>query len=226
MLSRIFSYGLAGLAGYLVTVEANVSGGMPLFEIVGLPDAAVRESRERVRAALINSGFAMPFTRVVINLAPADTKKVGPLYDLPIALAVLLASGQLGPVETPDIICIGELSMGGGLAPIRGALPVALSALSEGRMTIMLPHVNAPEIACVEKLTVLPAQTLQEAALHIAGRQRIQKQAQQRYAENAPLPAEGGDIADVVGQHMAKRALEIAAAGGHSLLMSGPPGDA
>lgn len=134
LLARVTSFGLRGIEGYPVSVEANVSGGMPMFEVVGLPDAAVRESRERVRAALVNSGFAMPFTRVVINLAPADTRKTGPMYDLPIALAVLCASEQLAQEALSDTLFLGELSMGGALTPVRGALPVALSALAHGLM--------------------------------------------------------------------------------------------
>lgn len=218
------SYGLAGIEGYPVSVEANVSGGMPLFEIVGLPDAAVRESRERVRAALSNSGFTMPFTRVVINLAPADTKKVGPVYDLPIALAVLAASEQLPRGAAEDTLFLGELSMSGALSPIRGALPAALSAVGRGYTKIVLPAQNAPELACLEGLTVYPAPSLLAAAHHITGRAPIAPQAQTPYAELAGQPDSQNDIAFVVGQQTAKRALEIAAAGGHSMLMVGPPG--
>ncbi len=238
MLARVLSFGLLGIDGYPVSVEANVSGGMPLFEIVGLPDAAVRESRERVRAALANSGFSMPFTRVVINLAPADTKKVGPVYDLPIALAVLCASGQIAvdsanprhegvsqQMPTPgDTLFLGELSMGGDLSPIRGALPAALSAVGQGYTKIVLPVANAPELMCLEGLTVYPAATLWEAAGHLSGRAPIPPQAQTAYSALAREAGDANDIAHVVGQHTAKRALEIAAAGGHSLLMTGPPG--
>lgn len=224
MLARVFSFGLLGIEGYLVTVEANVSGGMPLFEVVGLPDAAVRESRERVRAALANSGFSMPFNRVVINLAPADTKKTGPVYDLPIALAVLCASGQLPSDAAGDVLFLGELSMGGNLSPIRGALPAALSAVRQGYTKIVLPRENAPELSCLEGLSVFPADTLREAAEHLAGRRPIPPQAQLAYSAFAQEGEEPNDIAHVVGQHTAKRALEIAAAGGHSLLMIGPPG--
>ena len=218
------SYGLIGIEGYPVSVEANVSGGMPLFEVVGLPDAAVRESRERVRAALNNSGFSMPFTRVVINLAPADTRKTGPIYDLPIALAVLGASEQLGGGLAGDTLFLGELSMGGELAPIRGALPAALSAVAKGYERLVLPAANAPELACLEGLTVYPADSLKAVVAHLAGRKLLLPQEQTEYGALPGAQAEANDLSHVVGQHMAKRALEIAAAGGHSLLMTGPPG--
>lgn len=224
MLSRVSSFGLSGIEGYPVLVEANVSGGMPLFEVVGLPDAAVRESRERVRAALINSGFSMPFTRVVINLAPADTKKTGPVYDLPIALAVLCASGQLTQSVLSGMLFLGELSMGGELSPVRGALPIALSAVAQGFTHIMLPFKNAPELSCLQGLTVLGAASLRAVVDHLLGRHPIPRQQQKPYAGLLSDQEEPNDISHIVGQHVAKRALEIAAAGGHSLLMSGPPG--
>jgi magnesium chelatase family protein len=197
---------------------------MPVFEVVGLPDAAVRESRERVRAALHNSGFSMPFTRVVINLAPADTKKTGPVYDLPIALAVLCASGQLDQGALDGLVFLGELSMGGDLSPIRGALPAALSAVGQGLSQMLLPAQNAPEIACLEGLTVYPAATLAQVVAHLKGIAPIPPQEQMAFAALHANAMDGNDLQYVVGQHMAKRALEIAAAGGHSLLMVGPPG--
>lgn len=224
MLSRVQSFGLSGIEGYPVLVEANVSGGMPLFEVVGLPDAAVRESRERVRAALLNSGFTMPFTRVVINLAPADQKKTGPVYDLPIALAVLCASGQLPQSALSNLRFIGELSMGGELAPVRGALPIALSAVAQGVTHLILPAQNAPELSCLQGLTVLGMRSLREVVDHLLGLHVVLPQPQKPYGGLADDQEDPNDIAHIVGQSMAKRALEIAAAGGHSLLMSGPPG--
>ena len=148
MLARVLSFALDGISGYPVTVEANVSGGMPSFDIVGLPDAAVKESRERVRAALANSGFSMPFTRIIVNLAPADTKKTGPSFDLPIALAILYASEQLRGEPPEGMVLLGELSLGGELAPVRGALPMALSAVQQGYRRLLVPEQNAPELAC------------------------------------------------------------------------------
>ena len=224
MLARVMSYGLTGIEGYPVSVEANVSGGMPLFEVVGLPDAAVRESRERVRAALSNSGFAMPFTRVVINMAPADTRKTGPIYDLPIALSVLCASEQLPQRALEGMLFLGELSMSGALLPIRGALPIAASALGKGFGHIILPAQNAPELASLQGLAVYPAESLGAVVAHLKGQVPLVPQVQRSYEEVSDGREEPNDIAHVVGQHMAKRALEIAAAGGHSLLMTGPPG--
>lgn len=218
------SYGLIGIEGYPVSVEANVSGGMPLFEVVGLPDAAVRESRERVRAALANSGFAMPFTRVIINLAPADTKKTGPVYDLPIALAVLSASGQLPPAAAGDTLFLGELSMSGELSPVRGVLPAALSAVAQGYARFVLPAANAPELACLEGVEVYAARSLGAVVAHLTGQNPMTPQNQTQYADLTRGQEEANDLSHVVGQHVAKRALEIAAAGGHSLLMVGPPG--
>lgn len=224
MLARVTSYGLSGIEGYPVIVEANVSGGMPLFEIVGLPDAAVRESRERVRAALFNSGFQMPFTRVVINLAPADTKKIGPVYDLPIALAILCASGQLLEEAARGALFLGELSMGGDLSPIRGALPAALSALRDGFTHLLLPEKNAPELSCLQGLTVYPAASLRAAVSHLTGQAPIAPQPETSFKALLLEQNNANDLCHVIGQHTAKRALEIAAAGGHSLLMAGPPG--
>lgn len=224
MLAHVVSFGVLGIEGYPVSVEANVSGGMPLFEVVGLPDAAVRESRERVRAALSNSGYTMPFNRVVINLAPADTRKTGPVYDLPIALAVLCASGQLSREAMGDTIFLGELSMSGALAPIRGVLPAALSAVSQGYTRMVLPFQNAPELACLEGLAVYGAASLREVVAHVTGGPAIAPQTQITYDTLMQSIEYPNDIAHVVGQHTAKRALEIAAAGGHSLLMTGPPG--
>ena len=224
MLSRVQSFGLNGIEGYPVVVEANVSGGMPIFEIVGLPDAAVRESRERVRAAIANSGFKMPFTRVIINLAPADTKKIGPMYDLPIALAVLCASSQIPPEALDGLLFVGELSMGGELAPIRGALPIALSALTMGFAKLILPEKNAPELMSLSGLSVLGAKSLCMVIHHVTGKCFISPQAQKSYSEWEEDAGNPNDLSYIVGQQTAKRALEIAAAGGHSLLMSGPPG--
>lgn len=224
MLSRVQSFGLSGIEGYPVQVEANVSGGLPIFEIVGLPDAAVRESRERVRAAIANSGFRMPYTRVVINLAPADTKKVGPMYDLPIALSVLSASEQIPSDALLKMIFIGELSMSGALAPVRGALPIALSALAQGFSAIALPKKNASELTALSGFSVYGAASLSAVVSHLTGRSMIPKESQEAYSGIDDQSEDPNDITLIVGQHTAKRALEIAAAGGHSILMSGPPG--
>ena len=224
MLARVQSVGLRGIDGFAVTVEANVSGGMPFFEIVGLPDTAVREARERVRAALTNSGFSMPFTRVVVNLSPADEKKSGALYDLPLALALLAASEQLESAKFGSALFMGELSMGGDLLPVHGCLSAALFAREHGWDELILPAANAAEAACVQGLTVLPASSLREVVAYLRGEAGLTAMPAPAYEPEEDGPAAGGELSLVIGQQMAKRALEIAAAGGHSLLMEGPPG--
>ena len=221
-LAVVLSRGLAGLEAPLVTVEVHLSGGLPAFNLVGLPETEVKESRDRVRAALQNAQFEFPARKITVNLAPADLPKESGRFDLPIALGVLAATGQLpaGPFAGHEFA--GELALTGALRPIRGALPMALSARREGR-AFVLPAASASEAALVRDATVYPAATLLAVCAHIAGREAL-----------APLPppirpapgTDAGDVdlADVRGQPQAKRALAIAAAGAHSLLMVGPPG--
>ncbi len=226
MLAQLLSYGLQGIEGFPVTVEVDVSEGMPMYELVGLPDAAVKESRERVRAALCNSGFEMPVARITVNLAPADTKKEGPAFDLPLALGILRASGQIRMPEQDykKRLCIGELALGGEVAPVRGALPMVIAAHAFGVEEVLLPVGNAAEVRCIEGLRVIPVATLQEAARHLSGRAVIQPQQQVPYTTFRAQWHTQHDLSSVRGQLGAKRALEIAAAGGHNLLMIGPPG--
>lgn len=224
MLARVLSFALDGISGYPVTVEANVSGGMPSFDIVGLPDAAVKESRERVRAALANSGFSMPFTRIIVNLAPADTKKTGPSFDLPIALAILYASEQLRGEPPEGMVLLGELSLGGELAPVRGALPMALSAVQQGYQRLLVPEQNAPELACAGGAQVFPAKSLRQVADVLEGRASLAAQPPKKFSDLLRAREDANDLSLVIGQSGAKRALEIAAAGAHSLLLVGPPG--
>ena len=224
MLASVMSMGLAGIDGFVVTVEAYSVNGMPMYELVGLPDAAVKESRERVRAAMASCGLSMPLSRLTINLAPADVKKEGPAYDLPIALAILAVSGVIDAQALEGVVVVGELSLFGNVCGVRGALSMAIAAKERGMKAILLPAQNAKEAACVEGLDVLPVATLGEAVDHLRGRKRIQPMPVRPYAQLLKERRTNSDFADVRGQKSAKRALEIAAAGGHNVLMIGPPG--
>lgn len=209
-----------GVSAPSVTVEVHLSGGLPALSIVGLPETGVRESRERVRSALLNAGFEFPARRITINLAPADLPKEGGRFDLPIALGILAASGQIPPESLAQYECVGELSLDGALRPLKGVLPAVLAARNEGRQ-LLIPQANAAEAALASEGDVLPAGHLLTVCEHLCERARIS-------AVPAAIPGEsvrpGPDLADVRGQNVPRRALEIAAAGGHNLLMFGPPG--
>ena len=225
MLSTALSCALNGVDGVLVHVETDISGGDFYLSLVGLPDAAVRESRDRVLPALRNSGYMCPSSRITINLAPADIRKEGAAFDLPIALSILAASRQIPPRSLDNILFFGELSLDGKLNGIRGALPLVLSAHSQGITDILLPADNAMEVAAVEGIRVYPARTLTEAAQHLTGEKPLLSQEQIPFEEiRKQHPAAAYDLKDVKGQAGARRALEIAAAGGHNMLMVGVPG--
>lgn len=221
MFSSLKSLGLYGLDAYVVGVEADISQGLPSFDVVGLPDAAVKESRERVRSSLKNCGFDFPVSRITINLSPADIKKEGPVYDLPMLVALLCATRQLDG-NFSDCAFAGELSLAGEIRPVSGILPMALKARDAGFRHFFIPHGNAAEGSVVEGLEILPAKTVQELIDHLRKKKFLAPAAGYVFPahESAPLP----DFADVCGQLEARRAIEIAAAGGHNILLVGPPG--
>ncbi|MDR5866412.1 YifB family Mg chelatase-like AAA ATPase [Halomonas koreensis] len=209
-----------GLEAPEVLVEVHLANGLPGMTLVGLPEAAVKESRERVRSALVNAGFDFPLRRITLNLAPADLPKDGGRFDLPIALGLLAASGQIPPEALAEFECVGELALDGALRPLPGVLPMAMATRRAGRRLIV-PRANAEEAALAGELEVLPADHLLEVVAHLLGQAPIAPLDAARPA--APPPA-GDDLGDVRGQHQARRALEVAAAGGHNLLLAGPPG--
>ncbi|HHX21027.1 MAG TPA: YifB family Mg chelatase-like AAA ATPase [Clostridiales bacterium] len=226
MIARTLCFALSGTEGEPVQVEAYVTTGSTFqFAMVGLPDTAVKESRDRVTAALKNSGFTMPFGHTTINLSPADLKKEGSVFDLPIAMAIILASRQIRPqVDIEKVLLLGELALDGQLTHVNGALSMVIAARERGINQVILPVANAKEVNTVEGMQVFPARSLYEAAQHIAGKMPILPQAQRSYQECLAEQPIGADLAQVRGQASARRALEIAAAGGHNLLMVGVPG--
>jgi len=218
-LAVLYSRALSGMEAALVTVEVHLANGLPQFTIVGLPETEVKESKDRVRAALQNCQFEFPARRITVNLAPADLPKESGRFDLPIALGILAASGQIPANKLNEYEFAGELALTGELRAIRGALAMTYRAADSGRAFI-LPAVNAAEAALVEDAVVYPAQSLLQVAAHLTGRDALTRQ----LADTQPVAPHYPDMREVKGQTASKRALEIAAAGGHSVLMSGPPG--
>jgi magnesium chelatase family protein len=219
MLARTVCAALNGLDALTVSVEADSSGGLPAVTVVGLPDAAVKESRERVKSAIVNSGYRFPRGRVTVNLAPADIRKEGPAFDLAIALSLLVAGGAADLPRAEDFMALGELALDGALRPVRGALSAALCARAAGLKGLLVPPENAPEAAVVEGIEIYAPKALTEAVGFLCGRLQLARQAVDLEAVMSRAAVGEADLLDVRGQASAKRALTIAAAGGHNLLM-------
>jgi magnesium chelatase family protein len=224
VLARVLSGAILGIEASPVWVEVDLAGGLPALNMVGLPDTAVRESRDRVRSAIQNSGFSFPPRRITVNLAPAHLRKEGTSLDLPVAVGILLASGTLRPEQAEKLFFAGELSLDGSLRPVKGAISLALAAKGLGCRGILLPEPVAGEASVVEGIPVFPMRSLSQVVASLAGEEAMEPLSTPDYAPGEISIAGEEDLLDVAGQATARRALEVAAAGGHNLLLVGPPG--
>jgi len=223
MPAKVFSCAIVGLDGAIVEVEADISPGLPKFIVVGLPDTALQEARERVRSAIRNSGYTFPMKHITVNLAPADLQKSGPAYDLPIALGILLSSDQLF-ADVSKIVMLGELSLDGGLRHTNGILPMVAVAKEQGFSTVIVPEADAREASLIEGTEIIPISSLAQLASYLRGEIDIPPYKPDKIDEYTPPAYAGTDLALIKGQEHVKRALEVAAAGGHNIIMTGPPG--
>ena len=224
MLSVVTSFGLIGISGYLVKVEIDINHGLPSYDVVGLADVAIKESKQRVRSAIKNSGLAFPINKITVNLAPADTKKEGSLYDLPIAVALLSATGEVPTDSVDGFAFVGELSLNGSVRKVNGILPILICAHNLGINKIFIPYDNRVEASYIEGLEVYAVKNLKELVAHFKNEKLIEPLKHKTYEEAKQESVDTNEFSLVKGQYSAKRALEIAAAGGHNIMMIGPPG--
>ena len=224
MLALIKSFGLKGLEGFPVQAEIDMHAGIPSYDIVGLADTAVKESKERVRSAMKNSGYQYPVSAVVINLAPADVKKEGSLYDLPIAVGMLAASKQIPYDTLKRPVILGELSLNGEVRKVNGLLPMLITAVQQGEKTFVIPKENSGEAAFIEGATIYTVETLRQAVEFLTGQTELQPLAIRSWKNDLETNNSDHDFKYIKGQYAAKRAMEIAVAGGHNIIMIGPPG--